>query len=315
MNKLILPALLLALSTTTAFAAPVLKATVSVNHPIVTIGDMFDDAGLLAETALFRAPAPGTAGMVSLDAVKAAAAAAGLNDYTSDGVLAVKVERRAAMIDTTELNNLISGDLSFRGLVPAGAEVEARFDGGPLSFKAEDVAVPVTLTALQWQPGAQAFQARFTIAGIDLPVDVTGTIALMVEVPHLAQTLKSGDVLTPEDIEMKKVPFDYADQTGIETMNDLIGKALKRNGRAGLMLTAADVMEPVAVHRNTQVTVLLKSGAMTLSVLAQSLGDASAGEPVQVMNIVTKKILNGVAMADGTVSIGTAAQPRQVAGL
>ena len=315
MNKLILPALLALFSATSAFAAPVLKSEVSVNHPIVTIGDMFDDAGLLAETALFRAPAPGTTGMVSLEAVRAAATRAGLDDYLSDGVLAVKVERRTAVIDTTEFTNLIEGDLNFRGLLPAGAEVEARFNGGALSYNAEDVAVPVTLTALRWQPGSRAFAARFSIAGIDAPVDVTGIIDLMVEVPHLAATLKAGAVLMPGDIEMKKVPFDYADQSGIETAEDLIGKELKRNGRAGLMLKAADVMERLTVRRNTQVTVLLKTGPMTLTVVGQSLADASAGQPVQVMNTVTKKILNGVAMADGTVAIATAAQQLQVAGL
>jgi len=318
MNRIlnsIAPWLLAMLSANAAFAAPVLKGEVSVNHPVVTIGDMFSDAGLLAETALFRAPAPGTAGMVSLEAVRAAAAQAGLDDYLSDGVMAVKVERRAAVIDATELTNLIEGDLNFRGLLPAGAEVEAKFDGGALSYNAEDVPVPVTLTALRWQPGSRNFAARFEIAGIDLPVDVMGTIDLMVEAPHLAATLKAGAVLTPGDIEMKKVPFEFADQSGIETADELVGKELRRNGRAGLMLKSADVMERLTVRRNTQVTVLLKTGPMTLSVLAQSLADASAGQPVQVMNSVTKKILNGVAMADGTVEIATAAQKLQLAGL
>lgn len=315
MTKLILPALFALLSATSALAAPVLKAEVSVNRPIVTVGDMFEDAGILAETALFRAPAPGTTGTVSLEAVRDAAARAGLTDYVTNGVLAVRVERRAAVIDTTELTNLIEGDLSFRGLLPAGAQVEARFDGGALSFNAEDVAVPVTLTTLRWQPGSRAFAARFSIAGIDKPVDVTGTIDLMVEVPHLAATLKAGTVLTAADIEMKRVPLDYADRNGVDTAEDLIGKELKRSGRAGLMLKAADVMERLTVRRNTQVTVLLKTGPMTLTVVGQSLGDASAGQPVQVMNTVTKKILNGVAMADGTVAIATAAQKLQIAGL
>ena len=315
MNKLILPALLLALSATTALSAPVLKASVSVNRPVVTVGDMFEDAGILAEKALFRAPAPGTTGMVSLEAIRDAASKAGLGEYAADGVLAVKVERRAVHIDTEELTNLIAGDLGFRGLVPAGAEVEARFDGGPLAFNAEDVAVPVTLKALRWQPGSRAFAARFEIAGIGAPVEVTGTIELMVEVPHLAATLKAGAVLTPNDIEMKQVPFGYADRSGIASLADLVGKELRRNGRAGLMLKAADVGEPLAVRRNTQVTVLLRTGPMTLTVLGQSLGDASLGQPVQVMNSVTKKILNGVATAHGTVEIATAAAKLQVAGL
>jgi flagellar basal body P-ring formation protein FlgA len=315
MKSLILPALLVSLLTNTALGAPALKSNVSINHPIVTVGDMFDDAGLMAETALFRAPAPGTTGMVSLEAVKAAADRAGLADYTSDGVLAVRVERRVAVVGTTELSNLIAGDVTFRGLVPDGAEVTVTFSDGAPSFNAEDVAVPVTLTSLRWQPGSQAFAARFDIAGIATPVDVTGMIALMVDVPHLATTLKAGEVITPADIQMKKVPFDYADQTGIETYDDVVGKQLRRNGRAGLMLKAADVTERLTVRRNTQVSVLLKTGTMTLTVQAQSLNDASAGQPVQVMNTVTKKILHGVAMADGTVAIATSSQKLAIAGL
>ena len=73
MKAIILPALLFTLSASTALAAPVLKGEVSVNHPVITVGDMFDDAGSLAEKALFRAPAPGTTGTVSLEAVHTAA--------------------------------------------------------------------------------------------------------------------------------------------------------------------------------------------------------------------------------------------------
>ena len=55
-----------ALVATAAQAAPVLRSEVTVNHPVVTVGDMFDDAGAAAEEALFRAPLPGTSGLVGL---------------------------------------------------------------------------------------------------------------------------------------------------------------------------------------------------------------------------------------------------------
>jgi flagella basal body P-ring formation protein FlgA len=315
MHKLILPALLSFLASSTAFAAPVLKAEVSVNHPVITVGDMFEDAGLLAERALFRAPAPGTTGIVSLDAVRAAAAKAGVGDYSQDGLLNVRVERRATVVDTTTLSGLISADLAQRGLLPAGAELHARFADPALSFNAEAVEAPVTLLALHYQPGAASFVARFQIAGVELPVDVSGSLDMLVEVPHLAASLKAGAVLGPNDIEMKRVPLDYADQSGIENLDDLIGKQLRRNSRAGVMLKATDVTEPLAVHRNTQVTVLLRTGPMTLTVVGQSLADAVVGQPVQVMNTVTRKILNGVATANGAVEITTAATKLQVAGL
>lgn len=315
MQKILLPALFSLLACSTALAAPVLKADVSVNHAVVTIGDMFEDAGLLSERALFRAPAPGTTGIVSLDAVRAAATKAGLADYSQEGLLNVRVERRATVVDTTLLTALISADLAQRGLLPAGAELRARFEDPTLSFNAEAVDAPATLTALRYQPGATSFSARFQVVGIELPVDVAGSLDLLVEVPHLAASLKAGVVLGPTDIEMKRVPFDFADQSGVESIDDLIGKQLRRNSRAGVMLKAADVTEPLAVRRNTQVTVLLRTGPMTLTVAGQSLSDAVVGQPVQVMNTVTKKILNGVATANGAVEITTAAAKLQVAGL
>ena len=54
------------LSASTALAVPTLKGDITVNKAIVTIGDMFEDAGTLAETGIFMAPAPGTTGIVPL---------------------------------------------------------------------------------------------------------------------------------------------------------------------------------------------------------------------------------------------------------
>ena len=306
-------ALAITLFSSAALAAPTLKADVSVVGAIVTVGDMFDDAGLLAERALFRAPAPGTTGLVSLDAVHEAARRAGLSDYDQEGILQVRVARSATLVDASMLTRMITDDLEDRGLVPEGVEIEARFDRPNPNFNAEAVADPVQLTNLRYQPGGKSFSARFLIAGIDLPVDITGSLDLMVEVPHLANSLEAGTVLSAADIEMKKVPVDYADTTGIENIDQLVGKSLRRNARVGLMLKASDVTEPLVIKRNANVLVLFHSGPMVLSVQGLALGDASAGQPVQVLNTVSKKILNGVATAGGTVEVGTTSL--QIAGL
>jgi flagella basal body P-ring formation protein FlgA len=51
---------------------------------------------------------------------------------------------------------------------------------------------------------------------------------------------------------------------------------------------------------------------MTLTVVGQALGNASAGAPVDVLNTVTRKILHGIARPDGGVDIPSSLQ---VAGL
>src|SRR5262245_18255107 len=137
MNTKILLPLLLSLLETAATAAPTLRTDVSVVGAIVTVGDMFDESGSRADHPLIRSPAPGTSGLVSLEAVRTAAAKAGLIDYSDEGVDQVRVERPVTVIGPTELADLVTADLAARGVLPSGVEAVTRFDDAALSFDAE----------------------------------------------------------------------------------------------------------------------------------------------------------------------------------
>lgn len=302
-NKLVLALVFATLGVATAEAAPTLRADVTVISEIVTVGDMFDNAGPLAERALFRAPLPGTTGVVSLDAVREAARLVGLTEFDNEGVARVRVARASAIVDAPVLADLITHDLVARGIAGHETTVRAVFDTPDVVFNAEAVAVPVQLVSLRYMPVSGGFAARFVIAGKDLPVDVSGRIEMMVEAPHLAASLPAGTILQSTDIEMKLVPLKFAETASVATIDQLVGKQLQRQSRSGLMLKAVDVADPQVVQRNSVVTVYLRSGPMTLTVKGQALNNASIGQPVQVLNPVSKKILHGVAMANGSVGI------------
>lgn len=292
-------------ATSAAQAEPMLRSEVTVSAPIVTVGDMFDDAGALAERALFRAPAPGTTGTVSLDAVRQAATIVGLTDYVSEGVLRVRVARAATLVDTSMLTALIIDDLGARGIVQDGVVVETHFERPDITFNAEAVANPVQLVNLRYTPGNGAFSARLLIAGTDAPVEIGGRIDLMVEAPHLASTRAAGTVLTPDDIEMRLIPLRQAESMGIPAIDQLVGMQLTRQSRGGMLLKASDVIEPHVVERNAMVTVRLITGPMVLTIMGQALGSAAAGQHIQVLNPVSRKILHGIALPNGTVEIST----------
>lgn len=289
----------------TAMAAPSLRSEVTVNAPIVTVGDMFDDAGSFAELALFRAPLPGTTGTVDLRSVTQAAERVGLADFENIGIISVRVSRAATTVDAPVLSKLIEADLAHRGIVSPGVSVDLSFDRPDIAFNAEVVETPAKLLSLRYTPGSDAFVARFQIAGTDKPEDVTGRLELMIEAPHLVAPRPAGTVLTADDIEMKRVPLRYAENTGIVQLDQLIGKQLDRPGRGGLMLRAGDVSDPIIIARNQMVTVVLKTGPMTLTVKGQALNAASVGQPVQVLNPISKKILSGTALDTGAVEMTT----------
>ena len=316
MHRLLVSGLALATAlslTPAAIAAPALRANITVAAAVVTVGDMFEDPGLLAEKGLFRAPAPGTAGSVPVTDIRAAAARIGLTDFNTEGLAAVQVARSGVPIDEAMLTGLISKDLSDRGILSEGATAETRFSAPLPALVAALTPNPVKLVTLRYMPGSDSFTARFSIASQQQPLDVSGRLDLMVEVPHLATSLSSGTVLSADDIEMRKVPLKFAESSGVLDMSQLVGKALQHPSRSGMMLKASDVAEPELITRNEPVTVYFRQGQMTLTVKGKALNNAALGEPVTVLNGLSKKVISGVATASGTVEIKSGAL--SVAGL
>jgi flagella basal body P-ring formation protein FlgA len=127
----------------------------------------------------------------------------------------------------------------------------------------------------------------------------------MVEAPHLVATKAAGAVRSTDEVEMRLIPLRQAEGSGAASLEQLIGKALTRQSRGGMLLRPSDVTEPRVVERNAVVTVILNQGPMTLTIKGQALNGAAVGEAVQVLNSVSRKILIGTAMPNGTVTIAS----------
>jgi flagella basal body P-ring formation protein FlgA len=67
------------------------------------------------------------------------------------------------------------------------------------------------------------------------------------------------------------------------------------------------------VSRNTPVTIYYRNGPLTLTVKGKALEGGARGESVQVLNLLSRKVVNAVAVAEGTVEISSPTQT--VAGL
>jgi flagella basal body P-ring formation protein FlgA len=306
MKSFTFAALIALLSATAALAQPTLKGDITVNTDIVTVGDMFDNPGELSETAIFRAPSPGTTGIVPLADIASAAQAIGLTNFENVGYTRIRVMRLTTVVDAPALATLINTELSRRGVLANGVTADTHFDLANVSLNASQVETPATLSDLRYTPQTGQFSARFMVAGIDQPVDLTGNVQLMTKAPRLLDTYAAGTVLAATDFELTDVPLSTATAGGYADLDQLVGKQLVRQSHAGILLKSSDVTDPTAVTRNALVTAFIKVGAMTLTVKGQALSTVAAGQPVDILNTITKKVLHGVARADGTVKIITA---------
>ncbi|KKB09905.1 flagellar basal body P-ring formation chaperone FlgA [Devosia chinhatensis] len=312
-NRSIIALLALVLSTGSALANPVLKSSVVVIEPIVTVGDMFENAGTLAEQPLFRAPLPGTTGNVDLTAIQAATSRIGLESFEANGLAMVRVSRASALVDQTLLSGLIVEDLRSRGILAGGtmAEVQLSRPLDPIQAEARDV--PAQLDTLRYLPGNGSFSARFIVAGLAQPLDLSGTIALSVEAAHLASNLPAGTVLQPDNFVMRPISLQQADAQGIAPLEQLVGMALNRQSREGMLVRPSDVSVPLTVAKNDLVTIYYRQGPMTLTVRGQAVTGAAKDTPLQVLNLISKRVITAKAIAPGAVEVTSA--PMTLAGL
>lgn len=305
--------LALALSASTALAAPMLKPDITVTGPVVTVGDMFDDAGTLAEQPIFRAPLPGTTGTVDLAAIRSAAARIGFVVFEENGLSEVRVSRAAALVDQDVLTGLIVADLRSRGILSGEMNADVHFSRPFEAIRTEASDRPARLDNLRYLPGNGTFSARFVAEGISQPIDLTGTIELNIAAPHLVSSLPAGTVLRPEHFVMRPVPVQQADAQGFAPPEQLVGMALNRQSREGMMIRASDVSTPLAVAKNDLVTIYYRQGPMTLTVKGQAVTGAAEGSPLQVLNLTSRRVINAKAIAPGAVEVSTA--PVALAGL
>ena len=142
-----------------AFAAPVLKTQVDVSGQVVTVGDMFEDAGASAARPLFLAPAPGTTGTVGIDDIRVAAVKAGVTIFEDEGLTSVRVSRLATPVGAPLLDDLIATELKSRGLLTDGVKADASFDTPVDGLVAAAEPSPVRLLTLRYtSDGGQSVQ-------------------------------------------------------------------------------------------------------------------------------------------------------------
>jgi len=136
---------------------------------------------------------------------------------------------------------------------------------------------------------------------------------MTVEMPHLAANLPAGTILLPEHIVMSPVPAGQANAYAFAPIEQFVGMALNRQSREGMLLRLSDVSAPLAVTKNDLVTIMYRRGPLTLTVKGQAITSASRGSSLQVLNLMSKRVISATAVAPGTVEVTGA--PVSLAGL
>jgi flagella basal body P-ring formation protein FlgA len=294
-------------------AAPALAATlrpeIVVTGDLVTVGDLFEDAGAAAGTPIFRAPELGIVGSVPAAQVVAAAVGAGLADAQTGGLATVTVVRASIALGSTDyaaaIREAIAGT-QLAGVAPEAIDIAITAgDPGPL-HAAATAAAPLRVASLSYSVATGAFVADLAVdRGGQAPIAfrLAGTAVETVAVAVLTRPLERGELVGEADVTTARVPRRLAPAYPITDPAALVGLAAGRSLGAGEALLSADFAEPILIARNAPVTIVFQIGGLTITAGGTALDSASAGAAIRAINDQSGRTVEGIAVAPGIVRV------------
>ncbi len=292
---------------------PALKADITATRDILTLGDLV--SGLPAAVAIqaaFRAPALGETGTIQSSRIIEAVKAQGIETVSDAGNAQVVVTRSARRIGMSDIEDALRRSIEERYGVDARA-LSLSLDNGAPSIVAEpELRGSLQTQDLVYDPRSRRLSATLILPGSAAmrlkPVRVTGQMVETVEVVVPLRNINRGEILQAADILLERRPRDGAATDLVTETTAAVGKAARRPLSAGQMMRANDLVRQEIVARNEVVTVVFEAPGLILSMRGRAQEAGAQGDIISIMNLQSKKILQGTIIGAGRVAVnGTAA--------
>lgn len=127
-----------------------------------------------------------------------------------------------------------------------------------------------------------------------------------VEVLAYARNINTGETIGPQDIIWTTVQAHQA--AASPDTDQIIGLAARRPLRAGAAVSVRDLSAPQVISRGEIVQVTFDHAGVRLTASGRAQRNAALGEPVQLINTQSGRIIDAVASGPGQAITGPAAQ-------
>lgn len=297
---------------------PVLKSDALVTGGIVRVGDLIDNAGIIANVAIFRAPDLGLTGVVPAEAVVEAVRPLGLVGLDTNGISEVVVTRASREIPVADVAAVVARALSTRFNLGDAKEVTVNFERDPRAIQVEPNAKGKPRVArIAYDPRSGRFDAALEIptgaAGFGT-LRLNGKAAVTADVVMVSHAVDRGALIKDTDIVIERKPRAEISRETLTHREQAVGMAARTNLRPGQPLRAAELMKPELVQRNETVTLVYEVPGITLTVRGKASEGGAEGDVISVLNEQSKRTVQGVIVGPGRVVISTGS-PRLAANL
>ena len=286
---------------------PALKSMATVTGAIVRIGDLVENAGAVADVAIFRAPDLGETGSVAAGRVIDAVRAHHIVGLDTRGLAEVVVTRASRAITAKDIEGRIVRALAGQSGAADPKSLAVTFDREVRRLYVEpsaDAELAVSRQNFDQRTG------RFDLT-LDLPAGATarrtlrftGSLAETVETAVVTRSLAQGDVIRATDVAIERRPRADFPAGTLVALDQAVGFAAKRALRAGQAVRPSDLTKPELVGRNETVTIVYEVPGIVLTMRGKALEAGSEGDLINVLNVQSNRTIQTTVIGSGSVSV------------
>jgi len=286
---------------------PALKSEAIVSGDIVRIGDLIENAGIVASVPIFRSPDLGCTGTISADAVLEAVRSHALIGVATAGIRDVVVTRASRSIPAKDVEDVIARALSARFDLGPTKDIVVNFmrDMQAMYVEPSSLGAP-RVTHIDFDARSGRFDTLLEIpasGGKRTTVRLSGRAVATVEVATVTRAIDRGGVLKEADVLMDRRPRAEIGRDVITRRDQAVNFAARNGLQPGRPLRVVDLMKPDLVQRNETVTLVYEVPGIMVTVRGKAGDGGAEGDVITVLNEQSKRTVQGTIIGPGRVLV------------
>lgn len=284
-----------------------LKPSIEVHGDIVRLSDLFPNAVEDRDKPLFKSPDLGRQGTVAIEHLIDAASRYGFTFDTPLNMKEITVSRPARTIKADRFETHLHKQLN--KLIDTAPDQNLSFNfSSPLTNQMVPLHLSGQLKLLNFSYNKvnKKFHAEFA------PKDaltnrfnrtINGTTSITYKRPILKRAIQVGEAITKSDLEYKNFSRFQLSKNSLKNTNNIIGKIATKALKAGNFIKVQDLEIARLIKKNELVTIIFRRSGLSLKTQGKAMADGSLNETIAVMNLQSKRMVNGVIKSAGIVMI------------
>lgn len=134
-------------------------------------------------------------------------------------------------------------------------------------------------------------------------VQIQVEIAIFAEVIVAARTIRSGELLSDKDVQLQRVNLLDLNVEHCSELNQVVGKIARRMFRQNEPIDARYLLRPPDVKAGQLLIAVVQIGSVFATAQVRAMKDAYIGERIQVRNVSSGALIEGLLQRDLTVLV------------